>query len=150
MKIVCTILLFWTTSVVSAQEKKEKKYPFTPPKLFTQLGGLRDSAAVADTTAIKMIKQPLIVNDGKSVYKISSYNVLYKQKNIFLDEQSGKRIVSYTTNAQLFKSTPLTPIWIKALSEQLHSGDELLYFSVIVTDNKDRVMNAPDFKIKIK
>ncbi|MFM6924823.1 MAG: hypothetical protein ACKOU7_04925 [Ferruginibacter sp.] len=126
---------------------------YTPPKLTTMLG-IRsgDSVSVVVEEALQLITLPLkITDDKKNVYTISSYQALYKRRGVTESEDmSGKTAPAYTTHIENFKSTPLSPIWIKSLSEQLRTGEELYFFDIVVKDAQGRLMFAPDLRIKIK
>lgn len=140
-----------TTKPAAAKQTGFQKY--TPPKLTTMLG-IRsgDSASVVVEEALQLITLPLkITDDKKNVYTISSYQALYKRRGVTESEDmSGKTAPAFTTLIENFKTTPLSPIWIKSLSEQLRVGEELYFFDIVVKDAQGRLMFAPDLRIKIK
>jgi hypothetical protein len=51
--------------------------------------------------------------------------------------------------AGTFKFTPMPPIWVNSVKEQVRPGEELYFFDIIAKDAQGRVMYAPDFKIKV-
>ena len=124
---------------------------YTPPKLTSQLGIRSDSVTVVIEEALQLIKLPIkVTDDKKNTYTISSYQARYKKRAVTEDEKTGKAIPIMSTVIDNFKTTPLPPIWIKTLSEQLRSGEELYFFDIVVKDTQGRLMFAPDLKIKVK
>ncbi len=125
---------------------------FKLPKLYTSLGTKKDTlitAGVDETTAL--INQPLsVTDDKKAVYTISSYQCLYKRKAVTEDEESGKVSPITSIVVQQFKTTPLSEIWRKTISEQLKAGEEITFFDIVVKDAQNRLMFAPSLKISVK
>jgi len=123
---------------------------FKPPKLTTTLGIRSDSAVVTKSEAVQLVTLPLkITDDKKNVYTISSYQVMYKRKAVTEDEETGKVTPVFSNVSDLFKETPLPPLWKNILKEQLKQGEELFFFDIIVKDTQGRIMYAPTLKIKI-
>jgi hypothetical protein len=76
---------------------------------------------------------------------------MYKKRGVTESEDmSGKTAPTFTTVIDNFKTTPLSPIWIKTLTEQLKIGEELYFFDIVVKDAQGRLMFAPDLRIKVK
>ena len=126
---------------------------FTPPKLTSMLG-IRsvDSVTVVLEEVLQLVKLPLkVIDDKKNVYTISSYQAMYKKRGVTESEDmSGKTAPVMTTVIDNFKTTPLSPIWIKSLTEQLKIGEELYFFDIVVKDAQGRLMFAPELRIKVK
>src|SRR5205085_10333075 len=121
---------------------------FKAPKLFTILSTYKDSALVTVEEAEQIIAMPLrIVDDKKNVYRLSSYQFLYRKKGVTEDEQTGKVTPTTSISSALFKSSPLSDLWINLIREELKAGEELYFFDVIAKDAQGRVMYAPDLKI---
>jgi hypothetical protein len=124
---------------------------YTPPKLTSQLGIRSDSVTVVIEEALQLIKLPLkVTDDKKNAYTISSYRAMYKKRAVTEDERTGKAIPIMSQVIENFKTTPLSPIWIKILTEQLRTGEELYFFDIVVKDTEGRLMFAPELKIKVK
>jgi hypothetical protein len=124
---------------------------FTPPKLTCMLGIRSDSATVFLEEAVQLIKLPLkVTDDKKNVYSISSYQAVYKRRAVTEDEKTGKASPIVSTVIENFRATPLSPIWIKILTEQLRAGEEIDFFDIVVKDPQGRLMFAPELKIKVK
>lgn len=124
---------------------------YTPPKLTSQLGIRSDSVTVVIEEALQLIKLPLkVTDDKKNAYTISSYQARYGKRAVTEDEKTGKAIPIMSQVINQFKTTPLSPIWIKILTEQLRTGEELYFFDIVVKDSQGRLMFAPDLKIKVK
>lgn len=147
-------LLLLAFVLLSSQQLLAQTKPapvkFKPPKLFTQMGGLRDSVTLKVPEAENIINQPLkIFDDKKGLYTISSYQFLYRRKVVTEDEATGKAIPTSSTVAGTFKVTPMPEIWVNSVKEQVRPGEELYFFDIIAKDAQGRVMYAPDFKIKV-
>ena len=156
--VVCTFSL----STAFAQKPKPAKpvaakpagfQKFTPPKLTSMLG-IRsgDSVSVVLEEAVQLVKLPLrVIDDKKNVYTISSYQAMYKRRGVTESEDmSGKTAPVMTTVIDNFKTTPLSTIWIKTLTQQLRIGEELYFFDIVVKDAQGRLMFAPELRIKVK
>lgn len=162
LKIIFTAVCIGSCSLAFAQKPKPATskpaaskpavfQKYTPPKLTCQLGIRSDSAAVVIEEALQLIKLPLkVTDDKKNVYTITSYQAMYKKRGVTEDEGTGKVTPIMSTVIDHFKTTPLSPIWIKTLSEQLRTGEELYFFEIVVKDAQGRLMFAPDLKIKVK
>jgi hypothetical protein len=147
-------LLLLAFVLLSSQQLLAQTKPapvkFKPPKLFTQMGGFRDSVTLTVPEAENIINQPLkIFDDKKGLYTISSYQFLYRRKVVTEDETTGQPIPTSSMVAGTFKVTPLPDIWVNSVKEQVRPGEELYFFDIIAKDAQGRVMYAPDFKIKV-
>lgn len=147
-------LLLLAFVLLSSQQLLAQTKPatvkFKLPKLFTQMGGFRDSVTLTVTEAENIINQPLkIFDDKKGLYTISSYQFLYRRKVVTEDEATGKAIPTNSMVAGTFKVTPMPEIWVNSVKEQVRPGEELYFFNIIAKDAQGRVMYAPDFKIKV-
>ena len=156
IKLIIAVTFSLSLSPLFAQKPKPVSKPggfqkYTPPKLTTMLGIRSDSATVVFEEAVQLIKLPLkVTDDKKNVYSISSYRAMYKRRAVTEDEQTGKAIPITSTVTDIFKTTPLSPIWIKILSEQLRTGEEIYFSDIVVKDAQGRLMFAPDLRIKVK
>ena len=139
-----------TTKPVAAKPGGFQKY--TPPKLTSMLGIRSDSVTVVLEEALQLVKLPLkVTDDKKNVYTISSYQAMYKRKAVTEDEEMTGKVTPITSTViDNFKTTPLSPIWIKILTEQLRIGEELYFFDIVVKDAQGRLMFAPELRIKVK
>lgn len=158
-KFLIAVIFSCSLSAVFAQKPKPATpakpvgfQKYTPPKLTSMLGIRSDSAAVALEEALQLIRLPLkITDDKKNVYTVSSYQAMYKRRGVTeAEDMSGKTFPTTTTTIANFKTTPLSPIWIKTLSETLRNGEELYFFDIVVKDAQGRLMFAPDLRIKVK
>lgn len=144
-----TVLLAQTPKNQPAKPKTFQK--FTPPKLITMLGIRVDTATVYLEEAVQLVKLPLkITDDKKGVYTISSYRAMYKRRAVTEDEQTGKVSPVMSNVSDLFRTTPLSPIWIKTLTEQMRAGEEIYFYDIVAKDSQGRLMFAPELRIKIK
>ncbi len=160
IKVKRGFLLFaflWTASPLLAQRNKPaaQKAPatqkFKPPKVKTFLGDRSDSVGVSSEEGSNLVGMSLrIEDDNKVAYSISSYQFLYRKKEITEDEElTGKTSITSSIVAHRFKSTPLPDIWIQNVREQLKPGEELYFFDVVAKDTQGHLFFAPTLKIKI-
>ena len=155
-------LLFWvwlisifSSSAVMAQKTGQ---PITPPPVVvkqpivkTYLGSASGSAInLSADEASKLIVLPLKITDDKnSSYLLSSYQFAYKRKGVTEDEVTGKVSPQSDLVSDRFKSTPLPLVWQKNITEGLHTGEELYFFDIIVSNDKGIRLFAPEIKITI-
>ena len=99
----------------------------------------------------QIITLPLRIADEKNeTYKISSYQFAYKRIGVTEDEETGKLSPQSDMVAQRFTETPLPELWKSNIIEQLHKGEELYFFDIIMLDKTGRLFFAPDLKITIE
>ncbi len=124
---------------------------FKPPKLKSSLGSRSDSAAtVSVDEAVQLVTMPLtITDDKKTLYTISSYQCMYKRKGVTENEETGKVSPMTSMVNSVFKTTPLSAIWIKTISEQLKAGEEIFFFDIVVKNAEGRLMFAPNLKLVV-
>ncbi len=120
-------------------------------KFTSTIGGYKNGDFLAPQLADSIIGMPLkIIDEKNNAYTISSYQFLYRKIVTSEDEATGKTFKTSSVKASLFKTTPLTNIWLNAVREQLKPGEELHFFDIIVKDAKSNAMYAPDIKLTIK
>lgn len=157
VKYILSVASLFVLATVSAQKPKPAAakpatvQKFKPPKLICTLGSNSDSATVFLEEALQLVNLPLrVTDDKKTVYTISSYQVMYKRKAVTEDEETGK-VSQITSNvADRFNETPLPKLWKNILTEQMKPGEELFFFDIVAKDAQGRLMFAPDLSIKIK
>ena len=148
--LFCILLI----NSADAQLKKNKVNTakgIKPPKLITWLGEYRDTVSLPVNEAERIIALPLKVGDkSDAFYTISSFRLIYKKKNKFEDDETGKISTTSTAVSRLFRSTPLPELWLNTIREQLHQGEELYFFDIIAKDTQGRIMYAPGLKILVQ
>ena len=75
---------------------------------------------------------------------------MYKRRAVTEDEQTGKVSPVMSNVSELFRTTPLSGIWLKTLTEQMRPGEELYFYDIVAKDAQGRLMFAPELRIKIK
>ena len=155
LKFILLTVVIFNCSFVFAQKPKpvtaKAVQKFTPPKITSALGIRSDTASVYREEAIQLVTLPLKVTDAKkNVYTISSYQFMYKRRGVTEDEQTGKVSPIMSSASDLFRQTPLPPLWVKIITEQIRTGEELYFFDIVAKDAQGRLMFAPELKIKIK
>ena len=124
---------------------------FKPPKLISVIGIRSDTVTVVLQEAVQLINLPLkVTDDNKNVYSISTYNFVYKRRAVTEDEKTGKVTPVTSIASDLFRKTPLPELWKKIIAEQLKTGEELVFYDIIVKDAAGRYMYAPPIYIKVK
>lgn len=120
-------------------------------KIYTSLNGLSDSSRITAEDAEKMIALPLTIQDTKKTqYTISSYQFMYVKKGVTEDEVSGKVTPVMSSVSNIFKSSPLSPIWIKSIQEQVKPGEELFFFDIIVKTSTGKLLYAPTLRLLVR
>lgn len=151
LSIVFAISITTAVAQKPAAAKPTGIEKFKPPKLTCTLGTHADSAIVLRDEAVQLIGLPLkITDDKKNVYSVSSYQLMYKRRAVTEDEETGKVTPVMSNVSNLFRETPITPLWTKILYEQLRAGEELYFFDIVAKDANGRLMFAPELRIKIK
>jgi hypothetical protein len=151
LSIVFAISITTAVAQKPAAAKSTGIEKFKPPKLTCTLGAHADSAIVLRDEAVQLIALPLkITDDKKNIYSISSYQLMYKRRAVTEDEETGKVSPIMSNVSNLFRETPITPLWTKILNEQLRAGEELYFFDIVAKDANGRLMFAPELRIKIK
>ena len=140
-------MVLGNASFAQAKTEKTTTIPkYKVPKISIILGGFKDSLKIPVEEIKKIIDKPLIVTDGTAMkYKISSYQILYRQIAVTEDE-SGKALPTTSVSSARFTESPLSAIWVKVINEELMKGEEIIFFDIIVKDEKGRVMYAPNLK----
>ena len=148
---VCTLTVTMAQKPKPAATKPAAVQKFKPPKLTCVLGNHADSGTVYVEEALQLINLPLrITDDKKTPYTISSYQVMYKRRGVTEEEGTGKVTPITSSVAEVFRQTPLPPLWKKILTEQLKPGEELYFFDIVAKDNQGHLMFAPNLKLVIK
>ena len=134
---------------VSAQTKPAKFVKYTPPKLFTSMGVVKDSTKAPVAQAKAILAQRLTIQDekGKKSYAIQSYQFLYKKRVVTEDEAGNPQPTTTLVSKQFYNGDSLPTTWIASMREELLAGEELYFFDIIVKDEKGRIMYAPTLKI---
>lgn len=126
----------------------KKFVPFKPPKLFTSLGVIKDSAIAPVDQVKAVISQPLYITDAaKNIYTVQSYQFLYKKRVVSEDANGNAIPATSIASQQFYDANPIPELWIKIMREDLKKGEEVFYFDIIVKDKLGRIMHAPDLKI---
>jgi len=147
IRLLTAISLLFISSAGLGQ--KQTKVGYKPPKLFTQWGPAKDTAKLSVDVVKGIVGLPLVITDAAgNRYAISSYQLAYKRLAYTEDEETGEPIPTTSMVSQLFRSTPLSPIWITQIREQLQPGEELFFFDVYVLDSKGRVLAAPNLTVR--
>ena len=153
--ILAFLLVIMVSFAGSAQQAKKPVSTFAkfkPPVVKSSLGKYNGSAATCSAEEGKqIILQALkIADDKNATYKISSYQFAYKRVGVTEDETTGAVFPAKDMVSQRFTETPLPEIWKSNITEQLHKGEELYFFDIIVYDKQGRLFFAPELKITIQ
>lgn len=152
--ILLVSAFYITNCFAQTPEKKPvvtKVTKFKPPVVKPYLGVNTTDATVTAAEADQLIALPLKITDTQNnTYTIDSYHFLYKRKGVVEDEQTGRKQVSFTTVSDMFRTTPLSKVWIDNIQGGFQPGEELHFFDIVVKDKSGRKFFAPDLKITIK
>ena len=152
VKNLFTFLLLFNVALVAAQRPaKPVTIKWKPPVVNTWLGTNKDTVLLEVEEAVQLVSVPLTITDiKKAVYPIVSYQCLYRRKGVTESEETGKTSPITSIVAQTFSTTPLSKIWIKTISDQLKSGEEIFFFDVVSKDAQGKFFFAPSLLIKVK
>ena len=154
LKFFLLIFLFSAVTKISFAQEKEvitKVQKFKPPVVKTYLGINQNGAEVTIEEANQLIALPLkIVDDKNNKYSIVSYRFLYRRKGVILNDETGKKEISFTIVADRFNETPLSKVWIDNMKGHLQKDEQLYFFDIVVKDKQGREFFAPELKITIK
>lgn len=150
--VVLFCLLTITMLAIAQKPKPAGTQKLVLPKLKTALGNRSDSIITASVDeTIQLVNQRLSITDDKKLpYTISSYQCMYKRKGVTENEETGKVSPITSVVSSVFKTTPLSAIWIKTISEQLKSGEELFFYDIVVKNAEGRLMFAPNLKLLVQ
>lgn len=142
-------------SIYAQQPAKKPAYTpitkFKPPVVKSYLDKYSGTVTVSAEEGKRVIIGELRIADAKNnTFKISSYQFAYKRQGVTEDEATGETRPASDMVAQRFTETPLPEIWKTNIVEQLHKGEELYFFDIIVFDKQNRLFFAPELKIIIQ
>ncbi len=159
IKYCCTVLLLaFSCNALEAQKPVKgnntglHQQKFKPPKVKTTWGNHSDSAIVSPAEAIPLLSVPLRVTDDKNTaYALSSYQFMYRKQGVIGSDESesGKTEHTTTIKSQFFRSSPLPELWVKTISEEIRSGEELYVYDIVAKDNQGHLFFAPSIRIRI-
>lgn len=153
-KYFLAFILFSSLSEISFSQDTSfiTKVPkFKPPVVKTYLGTEQNGALVTADEGNELIGLPLKITDDKNnSYDIDSYQFLYKKKGSYLDDETGKKEITFTLAADRFESTPLPKVWIDNIRGRLQPDEQLYFFDIVAKDKQGRIFFAPELKITIK
>ena len=145
--------------ICQAQVKTDKKPvgntttpKFKPPVVTTSLAKFSGQEVRMNAEVAKqIISLPLRITDAQNnAYAITSYQFAYKRLGVKENEQDGQMSPAVDYRADRFTSTPIPALWISYITEQLHKGEELWFFDIIVKNAQGRLFFAPNMKLIIE
>lgn len=145
-------LLFFAVPLHAQDKVTIVKGPkFKPPVVQTSLGLHHNGDMVTADEAVRLVALPLEITDKSGVsYAVDTYRFLYRQKNYFRDEETGRPDSTFSIVADRFSATPLPEIWIDNIRARLQKGEQLYFFDIIVKDKQGRIFFAPEIKITVQ
>ncbi len=154
LKLTGILLFAMAIQFAFAQNPSSSKpiAKFKPPVVKTYLGTSTGSGTVITVDeGKKIIALPLKVTDAKNnSYPIASYQFSYKRRGITEDDSTGKESPQSDMVAARFRDTPLSSIWVGTIQDELHSGEELYFFDIVVRDPQGKLFFAPELKLVIQ
>jgi len=52
--------------------------------------------------------------------------------------------------ADRFEETPLSKIWVSTIQDELHTGEALYFFDIVVKDKDGHIFFAPNLKLIVQ
>lgn len=148
------LLLFVSFAFLYTNAQKDviTKVPhFKPPVVKVILGDIGKDSLISVESAAANLPMILKVTDPKgTVYPIESYQFVYTKKGAMQDEQSGKVVPTSTIQASRFFTSPIPKVWSDNISNNLHRGEELYFFDIVVKDKQGRKFFAPPLKFVLQ
>lgn len=125
---------------------------FKPPVVKSTWGRLTGTNATCFPEEIKqLVAMPIKITDAKSnTYTIASYQLAYNRLVVTEDEATGKASAAKEQVGRQFDETPLPQVWQTNITEQIHKGEELYFYDIVVFDKQGRRFFAPELKITIQ
>lgn len=148
-----TVITIFSSNIIAQQPRKPTTtfVKFKPPVVKSYLGKYSGTPNCSPEEGKQAIQQSLrIADDKNNNYAIASYQFAYKRLGVTEDEATGAVSPARDMVAQRFTETPLPDLWKNNITEQLHKGEELLFFDIIVYDKQGRRFFAPELKITIQ
>jgi hypothetical protein len=140
-----------TKAQVKTNVKTNANTKLKAPKFTVTLGSYKDASFVEAKIADSIITLPLKVVDAKNIsYTLSSYQFLYRKIVVSEDEATGKPYNTTSVKSSLFKVSPLPALWLSVVRENLRPTEELMFFDIIVKDDKGNFMYTPNLKLTLK
>lgn len=152
MRKTVPILLFLMLPLgltVAAQQKPAPK--ITPPVLQT-FWGFSKGGSLPLEMALQLVDSSVwVISDKKERMRISRFMLVYRSKDRYEDEETGKIQTRFNAQSIEVSNTGLLPEnWRKYLYENIKREDELLIADIIVRDQNGEYLRAPDLKIVIQ
>lgn len=136
--------------IKTVNNKETPSLKFKPPPVHTYWGSRMDSASVTLTEVLNLLTLPIRISDDKKLtYNISTYHLLYRKRGVTEDEDLSGKITPVSSDViELFRTTPLPELWIKNISSQIKTGEELYFFDIVVQDTQGHYFFAPTLRIR--
>ena len=152
MRIILLLLLPFICLDAASQKQPVVKNPGSKTfKLKTLLGKNQNGAVVTLDEALQLINFPLqVVDANNDRCPVLSYNFLYRRKAFIENETTGKKEATFNNVSEVFKVTPLPPLWRDNMAASLKTDEELYFFDIIVKERFGRKVFAPELKIRIQ
>ena len=152
---VCCLLLMFVPAMAQQPKKPTTSQPvakFKPPVVKSMLGRFSGTSATCTAAeGVQLAALPIkVVDDKNKSYQVHSYQFAYKRIGVTEDEATGKTSPQADMVSKQFFETPLPAIWKSNIAEQLHSGEQLYFFDIIVRDGQGRLFFAPELKVTIE
>ncbi|MEI8060331.1 MAG: hypothetical protein WCG67_09245, partial [Ferruginibacter sp.] len=64
--------------------------------------------------------------------------------------ESGKVSPIKSMVTAFFRTTPLSEVWKKVITEELKAGEEIFFYDIVVKDANGRLLFAPNLKLLVK
>ena len=149
--IFILVFLFGGISFQSAAQIAKDTPKIKPPKMEAFWGDVRGGNIIADKVIELTDKNLIVIADKKESLKISRAIFVYRSKDMFEDEETGKVKTVFNTTSYEFRNTDTLPEkWRNFLKENAKAGDQIVIADIIVRDKKNNLFKAGDIKIFIE
>jgi hypothetical protein len=144
------LLMFLTLCAVTAAFGQKGKAATGLPKLVSSWGRT-PSGNITPKQVISLADSSLRVNDNKgNEYPVSGFRINYTFLSTYKDSESGELKTSKEFRAFDFNDTThLNQVWKESISDNVKSGDEILFNKITARQKNGKKLNAPDIRFRV-
>jgi hypothetical protein len=146
------LMLWIMASQFAPAQNPAKPVKFKIPVVKTYLGtDTGSNTKISVEEGKQIIGLPLKVIDAKNnIYPITSYQFSYTRLGIKEDDSTGETTPESDMVADRFEETPLSKIWVSTIQDELHTGEALYFFDIVVKNKDGHIFFAPNLKLIVQ
>jgi hypothetical protein len=162
-KVIVLLLVMVATCITFAQKPTTVKKPLsksvksnkitTPPPKIKMVFASRIGGGDITVSSLKAIldSSVIFIDEKGKRYTAKIMNVFYRAKNVFIDDQTEEKRVTYEYQTdKITNSNRLSDIWISALKQRLEPGDEFGFNEILVDTGNGYSVQVKGFSFRVK